>query len=178
MKFRQLLLTAIVFAAAWLAFFSDKSPQSSVVEATERKNKFVPANTKSSISSKKQEADLDVLSLTALQPRSSFIGNSNSTTAHNTLFSQKNWSPPLSTSIQSLPTEVPVVPSLPFTYIGKKFESGIWEVYLSEGDQAFVIREKDTIDERYRVEKISPPTLYLTYLPLKQTQTLSIGVFD
>ena len=66
------------------------------------------------------------------------------------------------------------------TYLGrrKKLEDAVWEVYLSKDDHTFIVREKSVVDTNYRVESIKPPTLTLTYLPLNQMQTLSIGGAD
>jgi hypothetical protein len=64
---------------------------------------------------------------------------------------------------------------LPYTFLGQKLEDGAWEVYLAHGDQTFIVHEKSMIEDIYQVESIKPPTLTLTYMPLKQTQTLTIG---
>jgi hypothetical protein len=67
---------------------------------------------------------------------------------------------------------------LPYSYLGKKFEAGHWEVYLALGEDARVVRAHTRLDEKYRVDTISPPTLSLTYLPLMQVQTLTIGTTE
>ena len=72
----------------------------------------------------------------------------------------------------------PTAPTLPFIYLGKKVDDHIWEVYLARGEQTYIVREKTLIDNTYRVDSIRPPTLSLTYLPLNQAQTLSIGGID
>jgi hypothetical protein len=67
---------------------------------------------------------------------------------------------------------------LPYTYIGKKLEDGKWEVYLALGDDTRVVHAQSTFDGNYRVDAIAPPTMTLTYLPLKQVQTISIGTAE
>lgn len=67
------------------------------------------------------------------------------------------------------------LPALPFTYIGKKFENARWEVFLAIGDQTYFAREGSVIEQKYVVNSIRPPTLTLTYLPMKQMQTMNIG---
>jgi hypothetical protein len=64
---------------------------------------------------------------------------------------------------------------LPFSFLGKKLESDVWEVYLGQGDQTHVVREGQVLHGVYRVDKIEPPTLALTYMPLGEAQTLPIG---
>jgi hypothetical protein len=48
-------------------------------------------------------------------------------------------------------------------------------VYLARGEQTFIVREGSALDGLYRVDRIAPPSLALTYLPLGQSQTLPIG---
>ena len=69
----------------------------------------------------------------------------------------------------------PTAPVFPFQYVGKKLENNIWEVYLSRGDQRFLVREGGTLESTYRIDSITPQRLSVTYLPLGQSQSLSIG---
>jgi len=64
---------------------------------------------------------------------------------------------------------------MPFLYVGKKQDGQGWEVYLVRGDQTFIAREGQTIEGQYKVERIAPPVLTLTYLPLRQAQSVAIG---
>ena len=93
------------------------------------------------------------------------------------LFANRSWTPPPPPVKLAPPSPppAPVAPPLAFTFIGKKLEAGAWEVFLARGEQSFVVREGSVIDSTYRIDKISPPNLSLTYLPLGQTQSLSIG---
>jgi hypothetical protein len=68
-----------------------------------------------------------------------------------------------------------MAPPLPFVYVGKKQEGSSWEVYLVRGEQTFIAREGQAIDGQYMVERIAPPVLTLTYVPLRQAQSLPIG---
>jgi hypothetical protein len=70
------------------------------------------------------------------------------------------------------------VPSLPFTYLGKRGADGNWEVYLTRGDETLIVRDQMVIDGSYRVDAIKPPTMTLVYLPLKLVQTMDIGSAD
>jgi hypothetical protein len=71
-----------------------------------------------------------------------------------------------------------MAPPMPFTYIGKAVADGVWEVYLSRGDKTYSVRLQTVIDGTYRVDRIAPPLLTVTYLPLNQQQQMNIGVFE
>jgi hypothetical protein len=90
-----------------------------------------------------------------------------------TLFASVTWNPPK--PIVAAPAPPPTAPPLPFTYIGKRLEDGVWHVYVSRGDQTLIVREQQTIDGTYRIDAVKPPQMTLTYLPMDERQTLSIG---
>jgi hypothetical protein len=97
-----------------------------------------------------------------------------SASASRDLFSTRNWNPPPPPPPPAAEAAA-VAPTLPFAFLGKKLEGDIWEVYLNRGEQTFIVREGQTLDGIYRIDKIAPPSLALTYLPLGQSQTLQIG---
>ena len=97
---------------------------------------------------------------------------------HEALFDSQTWDPPPPPPPKPGPPPPPVAPPLPYAVIGKKLEDQAWEVYLTRGEQTFIAREKLVIEGQYRVDAIKPPTMTLTYLPLNQTQTLTIGGND
>ena len=97
-----------------------------------------------------------------------------SASASRDLFSTRNWNPPPPPPT-AMAEAAALAPPLPFAFLGKKFEGDIWEVYLSRGEQTLIAREGQTLDGIYRIDKIAPPSLALTYLPLAQSQTLPIG---
>jgi hypothetical protein len=66
-------------------------------------------------------------------------------------------------------------PPLPFVYMGKLLSTEDISVFLIHGDRNLIVREGDTIDSVYRVERIAERALTLTYLPLNQRQTLTFG---
>ncbi len=94
------------------------------------------------------------------------------------IFGVQNWTPPPPPPPKPLPPPPPTAPPLPFTYLGKKSEDQIWEVYLARGEKTYIVREKSLIEQEYRIDSIKPPTLTLTYLPLNQVQSLTIGGTD
>lgn len=87
-------------------------------------------------------------------------------------FAPQSWTPPPPPPPENLK---PTAPPLPFNVIGKKLQDGEWQVFLANQDRVYVVKDKDVLDGVYRTDSITPPTLTLTYLPLKIQQTLAIG---
>lgn len=73
------------------------------------------------------------------------------------------------------PPPAPSAPPLPFVYMGKLLSTDDVAVFLIHGERNLVVREGDTIDSVYRVERIAEGALTLTYLPLDQRQNLTFG---
>ena len=98
-------------------------------------------------------------------------------------FASKSWlvasppPPPAPEAPPPPPPPPPQAPPLPFKYMGSMQEAGgrtVW--YLLQGDRLIVAGVGDVIDSAYRAEGIEGGQLRLTYLPLNQRQSLSIGV--
>jgi len=70
----------------------------------------------------------------------------------------------------------PVVPPLPFKYLGKVIEDGKLPVFLARGDDSFSLEagRKQKLDEQYRVDKVTESAVTFTYLPMNARQTLDI----
>lgn len=102
----------------------------------------------------------------------------NDNITHEALFDSQTWDPPPPPPPKPGPPPPPVAPPIPYVVIGKKLEDQAWEVYLTRGEQTFIAREKLVLENQYRIDSIKPPTMTLTYLPLNQTQTLTIGGTD
>lgn len=83
--------------------------------------------------------------------------------------------PPKAEAPRPVTPPAPVAPPVPFTVIGKKGQSGVWEVYLALQDDIFIAHNGDVINGSYKVVSIIPPTMQLTYLPMNETQTVDIG---
>ena len=69
----------------------------------------------------------------------------------------------------------PTAPPMPFTYMGKLLSGPEAKVFLTLGDRNLVLREGDTVDSIYRVERIAEGAITLIYLPLGQRQTIVTG---
>ena len=186
-KKRWFVLVPLLAGASWLAVFGDKTPsntanqtvgsgaQSATVDKTlapqlQRQTSPDVSNTSGTLAT--------ATSVHALVARAElFPVPKNKNTAVRDLFANRSWTPPPAPVklAPPAPPPTPVAPPLAFTFIGKKLEAGAWEVFLARGEQSFVVREGSVIDNTYRIDKIFPPNLTLTYLPLGQAQSLSIG---
>jgi hypothetical protein len=194
MKLKHVLMVLGLLTGVWLVFFSDKDADSDVVAAVVK-----PAGAKdvaalrgaSSVSggTSKSTAKGDrVIAILALTARQSLISAGHvgldgkkiaaSSSAGSTIFGPQSWvppPPPVDPKLKNLPPPTPVAPPLNFTYLGKKQEAGVWEVYLARGEKSYIVRSLDVIDGTYRVDAVTPDALVLTYLPLNQVQQLNIN---
>ena len=188
MSARRLILFALLALAAWLALFGDKTPNdrnaSEVVAA-------LPARTAggwSGDASNARRADRPPpgsralpgpasasLEVAALIPRQQLISAAADGHQSRDLFPPLSWTPPPPLPEKSASPPPPMAPPVPFVYLGKKLEGGQWEAYLGVGEQVFIVREGMTLAGTYKVKAVSPPTLTLIYLPLKQSQAIPIG---
>lgn len=199
MKPKHMLMIAGVLVGIWLAFFSDKTPDSDVAQAIVR-----PTPSTRPIAVNNLDAPLHVASMTqtttgnttahsvammpilALVPRSKLISighvdlNGKKVGATATIFGAQSWVPPPPVVVKPLhppPPPPPVAPPLKLVFIGKKFEEGVWEVYLALGDITYVVRKNSVIEHVYRVDTITPNLVMLTYLPYNLPQRLNIKGF-
>lgn len=192
MKTRPVLLASGVAIAAWLAFFGDKTPATDIAEPLARASMSGAAKAGTIASTAASAAASRSISphtaklqrepvILALLARENLIGGAHASPQVDNLFASQSWTPPPPPPPKTEPPPPPPppqAPALPFTYLGKKMEGGSWEVFLARGEQTFIAHEQSEIDGTYHVDSIKPPTLSLTYLPLKQVQTLTIGGTD
>lgn len=176
MKPRHIALGLALAVAAGLAAFGDKTPNDEVAEAVERPAAALPAP--SAAASRNPAPGPREIAILRLQPRDELIGDSAGSVDEHALFGRQDWTPPPPPPPEPGPPPPPVAPPLPFTFIGKSLEEGKWEVYLASGERTHIAVEGGVIDGAWRVERIAPPLLTLTYLPLNKVQQLNIGAFD
>lgn len=177
MKPRHIAMGAALVLAAGLVAFGDNTPED-VAEAVERAPAAAAAAPAAprAAPGKDGEAPPAILRLVA---RETLIGGGDRfNQGGSEPFARQDWTPPPPPPAPAPPPPPPSAPPLPFTFIGKSLQDGVWEIYLARGDRTHSVRENTVIDGTYRVEAIKPPVLTLTYLPLNQVQQLNIGVFD
>jgi hypothetical protein len=172
------VLAVGLIVSAWLAIFGDKTPSEPTSEPVARPGKPATAAPARTVPAKPEDRRKRSIAILALQPRAALIGR-NGTGRSSEIFAQEAVAPPPPPPAPAeVPAAAPSLPPLPFTYLGKKYENAKWEVYLGIGDQTYFVREGSVIEQNYAVNSIRPPTMTLTYLPLKQLQTLTIGGVD
>ncbi len=186
MNGRRLVLWSLLLLAGWLALFGDRTPHDApsgeVVQAALPRAGSgagvaarAPAATRpvgSGVAASKGSASPEVAALIA---RDQLIATAIDDRVSRDLFPSLSWLPPPPKPEKPAKPPPPMAPPIPFVYLGKKLESGQWEVYLSRGEEVFIAREGVTLAGIYRVQGINPSTLTLVYLPLKQSQTIFIG---
>jgi len=189
MNRRRLFLFALLLVAAWLALFGDKTPPDSARGEVVAPISPRPApasgsrladrraadsrSARSAPSAGKADANLEIA---ALIPRAQLIPGVGEGRAGRDLFPSLSWMP-LPPPLPVRPTKplAPMVPPPPFVYLGNKLEAGRWEAFLARGEEVFIVRQGTRLEKDYRVKAITPSTVTLIYLPLQQSQTLSIG---
>ena len=178
MTLRQLLGLAALLGSAWLAFFADKTPSAgSDLVAPTRVNPaaVTPAPVKAASNSPEKNSKgpgaNPVVAVMALEERlpAPRPGVENPGAQ---AFGARSWTPP---PPPPPPPPKPVAPPLPFGFLGKHLQAGVWQVYLTVGEDVRLARVAGVIDGQYRVESIVPPWIEFTYLPLNERQTLDIG---
>jgi hypothetical protein len=103
------------------------------------------------------------------------IRERNPSTDTGNAFPERDWTPPPPPPPPPEPPPPPSAPPLPFSFLGKHFGEGEWSVFLGWQGHTKIVKQGDVIDGAYRVDAIAPPVMTLTFLALKQQQTLAIG---
>ena len=80
----------------------------------------------------------------------------------------------LSTPIPAAPV-TPVAPVIPFKYIGKILGDDEYSVFVALNGKNYVVKEGDVVQQTYKIEKITPPVMTVTYIPMNVLQTMQIG---
>ena len=181
MKPRHIAMGGALVLAACLVVFGDTTPDATLAEPVDRVAD-IPASASVPARSMTPSKQGDVTTVARLIPRDLLIGAEGDRfgDGDNTLFARQDWTPPPPppSNAPPPPPPPPSAPPLPFKFIGKSLQDGVWEIYLARNDQTYLVRTGTTIEGAYRVDAIRPPILTLTYLPLDQVQQLNIGVFD
>ena len=178
MKPRHIAMGAALLVAAGLVVFGDSSPETEVAEPVERAA-AAPASAAPAAPAQVEKGGAADPVVQRLIPRETLIGGEDRFGAGGQdVFARQDWTPPPPPPQPAPPPPPPSAPPLPFTFIGKSLQDGVWEIYLARGERTHLVRENTVVDGMYRVDAIRPPVLTLTYLPLNQVQQLNIGVFD
>jgi hypothetical protein len=180
MKPYQIMMALALVGAAGLVLFGDNAPSSDIAEPVARAERVARAASPSpATATVATPGDTIILPLV---PRAQLVGEAGDATfaSGEGVFMGQNWNPPPPPPPppSNTPPPPPMAPPMPFTYIGKALADGAWEVFLARGDKTYSVRVQTVIDGTYRVEKIMPPLMSVTYLPLNQQQQMNIGALE
>lgn len=89
------------------------------------------------------------------------------------LFPAQTWLPPPAPVVPRKP-EPPRAPPLPFAYLGQLQEGDRIAIFLGLGQSTHIVRGGDTVAGAYRVEQITPERATFVYLPLNESQHLTL----
>jgi hypothetical protein len=167
------LLTAALTAAAWLSEDESRDPP------TPGANHWRADGVRSATPKQASQVNLEKLKPRKLEApsRDPFaIPNARREAPKPVAAPPAPVSQPVAVTVPEPPSPPPPsAPPLPFTYMGKLVSAKDNAVFLISGDRNLVVREGDTIDSIYRVEKVTSNEITLVYLPLDQRQILGIG---
>lgn len=181
MKPYQAAMGLALAGAAALVLFGDRTPGGEIVEPAARRGAPAP-----SPSARTQAGARPEVAIARLVPRAQLVGESGDATfgAGEGVFLGQHWNPPAppptaaERAAANAAPPAPVAPPLPFNYFGKAVQDGAWEVYLARGDKTYIARSQSVIEGAWRIDRIAPPLLTVTYLPLNQVQQINIGAID
>jgi hypothetical protein len=176
MKPYQIVMALALVGAAGLVLFGDNSPSTDIAEPVARAEKPAPRRAAQARTSRRPTPS------SCRWSRAQLVGESGDATfaSGEGVFMGQNWNPPPPPPPppSNTPPPPPMAPPMPFTYIGKALADGAWEVFLARGDKTYSVRVQTVIDGTYRVERIAPPVMSVTYLPLNQQQQMNIGALE
>lgn len=165
----KLLLIVLTTLIVFLVIDGDSptSPKTNVVNAVPTSPRSRDASFSASLQSDKPSTILLV------QAREEPLD-----TKETNAFPTRDWTPPPPPPPPAplpLPPAPPQAPPIPFIYLGKINQDKQWSVFLGQQDRTYSVIVGDKIGHEYKVESIAPPVMTLLYLPLKQSQSISIG---
>lgn len=95
------------------------------------------------------------------------------------VFAPKSWyrppPPPPQSRLTIVQPAAPVLPVLPFRYLGQLGEvDGKVTIYLAKGEKVYIARVGEVLDEQYRLDAIQETQLTFTFLPMEKQQVLTV----
>ena len=174
MNTRRILLASGLVISGLVAVFGDRSSPREVVAATRVDTpRPAPALHDAVRSPEQKDPRADATSaVIAIIDRSELAKTeASSVSADSLLFAVRSWTPP---PRPAATPERPSAPPLPFSYLGKEFDGSQWHVFLARQNAVLIVKADDVIEDTYRIESISPPIMTVLYIPLNESQQLSI----
>jgi len=92
------------------------------------------------------------------------------------IFSSQSWNAaPQNAAALMAPVAPPAAPPMPYRVAGTVSQDGALQIVLARGDAVLMVREGDTLDGAYQVEKVQPERVTLVYLPLGTREDLPMN---
>lgn len=88
------------------------------------------------------------------------------------LFAAHDWNPP-PPPVEVKPAK-PEAPPLPYRYLGRWEENGVLTLILGRGDLSIPVRNGQTLDGEWRIDRIAARRIDFTFLPLKTRAHLAL----
>ena len=177
MSVRWLFLLAALAVTVWFSVGNPDSPDGVVSEAVV-KSTSAEASTASRSGVKPVATEASLTRLKVRQPPYPLFDAAavaDMADKEAPIFHLQSWTPPPPKVVAKV--ELPKAPPWPYVYLGQQYSQGEWWVYLTLGDETRAVKKGQILDTKYRIDKIEPPTLSVTYLPLNEVQTVTIGAF-
>ncbi len=168
------LLTATLSAAAWVRE-GDKADDADVVAPRNVKHENAGAPVRQALLAKapvNKETDTPHVHLEKLRA-------TKATAQPEDAFAPRSWARPAAKAAAreaaTAPPPPPTAPPLPFAYMGRLLSDNQQKIFLTAGERNLIVREGDTVDAIYRVEKLSEAGITFVHLPTGIRQELSIS---
>jgi hypothetical protein len=68
----------------------------------------------------------------------------------------------------------PVAPPLPFSYLGQMIDGGKTTVFIGHGAEHYIVEAGMTVENNYRVERVTDTQITFVFLPLGTRQVLPV----
>lgn len=170
MRFKGVAFLSACLATALAMAVSEPNVGTSpgVVEAADKKINLGDASSGVSGEANQATVHYDLAAIKRTTPENFQTGE---------LFRAKSWyaPPPPPPAAQNLSPPPPSAPPLAFTFLGRMIDGNEMVVFLSKNGRNYVVKANEIFDDNYRVDKITPTDMVLTYLPMGIQQTLPLN---
>lgn len=158
----------------YLAFRPGEDEDSSVVQAVARNVNAASTDAGGSAAPRTSEKSVDAPDV----PTRSLVSED----ARTDPFAPRGWTPPPPPPPPPAPVAPPPpppppeAPPIPFKFIGQiEDKSAKPAAFITKGEALFVVHVGDVVENTYRVESFNSAQVVVTYLPLKQRQTIDVS---
>ena len=168
-----LVIVAGTLASYGAFYFSGGSAEAGLIEPVTRASNDSKTG-RNETGGTKPAATAASLSKTIVPP----VRASLDQTPASNLFASNSWTPPPPPPPKALPPPPPpppMAPPIPFSFVGLLEDQAKPTAFLAKSEKLLLVTAGDTLDGAYHIDSVSGSEIVLTYLPLKQRQSISIS---